>query len=270
MGRKIETTEVLRQCRSLLIFLLTASAVYSQQPRDTSLILYFNSGEYKLDATQAQNIINFANSVTGFKDVIGYADTVGTVVYNQNLSRMRALSVYNIIAKHSRPERLYSFKGEQFPQDSALWLNRKVEVTAYIIQNRHSDTALLDEQLIDSFNIETINFVPDQAILTPESLGEIPHLVQKIKAYRASHFDIIGHVNYQSKSDRSALQDLYKLSEQRAKVIFDILVENGIPNSVLKYIGVGNSRPLILNPKNDEERMKNMRVQILVFASVSK
>lgn len=111
--------------------------------------------------------------------------------------------------------------------------------------------------------------MPDRPIITPESINSIPQLIQKIKSYKDAHFDIIGHVNYQSNRDYGFLQELYKLSEARAKVIYDILAENGISESFLKFRGVGNSQPLIKVPKNDQEKMKNMRVQIIVYKIVS-
>lgn len=61
--------------------------------------------------------------------------------------------------------------------------------------------------------------MPDRPIITPESINAIPQLLQKIKSYKNGHFEIIGHVNYQSKRDEGFLQELYKLSEARAKVI---------------------------------------------------
>lgn len=271
---KIQQTRIFRICihtsQSLIIFFFGIQSLYSQQIKDTSLTLYFNSGLHKPDSSQVNKIISFISSINGVKDIIGYTDTVGTIVYNRNLSRLRALSVYQIVSSRIRLEGAYSFKGEEFPRNSDLSLNRKVEIIGYKFVNRRDPKFGIHDEVVDSFNIENINFIPDRAILTPESIGSILRLVRKIKSYRAAYFQIIGHVNYQSKRDSSYLEDLYKLSEERAKVIYQILIENDVDKSFLKYKGVGNSQPLIKNPKNDEERMKNMRVQILVFGSARK
>ena len=121
---------------------------------------------------------------------------------------------------------------------------------------------------IDSFEASNINFMPDRPVLTPESINSIPRFVMKIKSYRNAHFDIVGHVNYQSDRDKDFLLELFKLSEERAKVISERLIQNGVPEILLKYRGVGNSQPLIKDPKNNQEKMKNMRVQIIVFKTV--
>jgi outer membrane protein OmpA-like peptidoglycan-associated protein len=250
-----------------LIFSLNVKFLYSQSSKDTTLILYFNSAVYKLDSSQIEQILKFEDVVNGVKDIIGYADSVGSIGYNKILTQKRALNVYQIILERFKPNNLYSYKGEEFPQNPDLALNRKVEITGYIY-NRPSANFGLRDQLLDSFEVENVTFLPDKAILSSESISFIPILVQKVKSYRDVHFEIVGHVNYQSKRDSSHLQDLYKLSEERAKVIYQVLVENGISKGDLSYKGVGNSRPLIKNPKNDFEKSKNMRVQIFVLRTV--
>lgn len=77
-------------------------------------------------------------------------------------------------------------------------------------------------------------------------------------------FEIIGHVNYQSKRDPAYLKDLYELSTNRAKVIYELLLEKGIRAERMSYRGVGNSEPVFRDPKNEEEKRKNMRVEIII------
>jgi outer membrane protein OmpA-like peptidoglycan-associated protein len=51
-------------------------------------------------------------------------------------------------------------------------------------------------------------------------------------------------------------------------VIKDLLVENGIPVDHIKHRGVGNTQPIYPDPTNDEERKKNMRVEVIVYKCV--
>ena len=122
---------------------------------------------------------------------------------------------------------------------------------------------------MDSFDIENVNFLPDKPIITPESLGSVPSLISQLRSYHGAHFEIVGHVNYQSKKDQAYLRDLFKFSEDRAKVIFELLLEYGFSKESLRYKGVGNSQPLIHFPRSDEERKRNMRVQIIVKTHLS-
>jgi outer membrane protein OmpA-like peptidoglycan-associated protein len=43
-----------------------------------------------------------------------------------------------------------------------------------------------------------------------------------------------------------------------------VLVEKGLDEAILSYIGIGNCKPLIQFPETDEEKKKNMRVEIIV------
>jgi OOP family OmpA-OmpF porin len=63
---------------------------------------------------------------------------------------------------------------------------------------------------------------------------------------------------------------MFKLSEQRASVIKDLLVENDIPANRIQSRGVGNTRPIYPDPVNDEERKQNMRVQVIVYRCIPK
>src|SRR5689334_128021 len=105
--------------RTLIYFvtlLFAAIPLHSQERKDTSLTLYFSSAEYMPDSSQTQELVNFLSHVDGITTIIGYADTVGTISYNRNLSRLRALSVYQIISKQQTVDVSYSFKGEEFQQ----------------------------------------------------------------------------------------------------------------------------------------------------------
>jgi outer membrane protein OmpA-like peptidoglycan-associated protein len=101
--------------------------------------------------------------------------------------------------------------------------------------------------------------------VTEESIPSLQELAQQLKAYPSAIFEIVGHINYQSRYDSTHLGDLYQLSTKRAKVVYEYLLEYGIASSRIRYKGVGNSQPAIASPKNDGERMKNMRVQIIVL-----
>lgn len=72
-------------------------------------------------------------------------------------------------------------------------------------------------------------------IITQESIPYVQEVTRKLKTYHGVHFQIIGHVNYQSKKDSLFLQDLFKLSEERAKIIYELLIENGMAPEKLKY-----------------------------------
>jgi outer membrane protein OmpA-like peptidoglycan-associated protein len=198
--------------------------------------------------------------------VTGYADSVGNLEYNRTLSKKRALFAYQVLRSHKVPvDNEISYKGEEFEQDSDIKKNRKVEIIAYKIVTGQNYVSVAADSVIESFDLHNVFFVPDRPIIVQESIQRLPPLAAKLKAYNNVHFEIVGHVNYQSKSDSAFLKDLFKLSEQRARVIYEYLIEHGVPADLLRYKGVGNTQPVVADPTNDDERKKNMRVQILVI-----
>ena len=45
----------------------------------------------------------------------------------------------------------------------------------------------------------------------------------------------------------------FKLSENRAKEIYDILIEKGIDETRMEYLGFGKTRPLVWPEKTEED-----------------
>ena len=146
-------------------------------------------------------------------------------------------------------------------------MNRRVQITAHLnpppaaIIKRPADN---ESDTVRNFYLEYVYFIPDQPAITYESLHYMQQLARNLKTYTTESFDIVGHINYQSRFDSTHLKDLYRLSQQRAKAVYDYLVEAGIPKTKMTYKGVGNSMPIYPSPVNDEQRRKNMRVQVII------
>lgn len=242
----------------LLFFVLFPSKTLISQIRDTTLTIYFSTDVFELDSFQTKQIKEFAAVISGVTNVTGFADSIGTVEYNLILSMHRAKSVAGIL-KESVSDKLIDFKGETFVRSNELSRNRVVEINGYVSE----------KHIVDMFDIEHIWFIPDQPIIAPESLANVQRLVKRLNGYKNSCFELIGHVNYESKRSSALLNSMFKLSAQRAAVIKDILVENGFPAKSIESRGVGNTQPIYSDPLNDEERRKNMRVQAIIYSPCS-
>jgi outer membrane protein OmpA-like peptidoglycan-associated protein len=247
------------------VFLIHCHNSIAQSGEDTTLILYYATGQFILDSGQVNEIRTFIPLISKTAEVIGYADTVGSKASNQRLGLLRSERVFEMFRSKTITSCCPVSKGEDFLQDPDLAMNRKVVIRAIKIRpDEPGSFPAVNLRVIDSFDLENLNFIPDKPILTPESLIWIPGLVGRLSRYKDVQIEIIGHVNYQSKRDSSFLVELFKLSEKRAELIYEILRENGFPTENLRFYGVGNARPLIRDPKNDEERKRNMRVQIVI------
>ena len=198
------------------------------------------------------------------------------------MSKKRAFAVYKAVKERrsSVKTTIVSYYGgtNTLP---GLEMNRRVQLHAHkaVFQSKEKDTISQtsepplgnldpgheEHDTLRVINLQNLYFYPDRAILTNESVPYLQELAEQLKAYPSATFDIVGHINYQSRLDSTHLKDLYRLSEQRAKAVYDYLAEHGIPPAKMKYKGVGNSQPLIAAPRNDDERRKNMRVQVIIM-----
>ena len=253
------------------IFLIFISCIlyldcFSQVGKDTSINLYFKTNDFKLDINQYKRLNDFSFAFH-IKSIIGYADSTGKKTYNLSLSKKRVFAVYSALNRGTNlfNKSIILYIGES-TEEPELWENRRVQIIAHQIlgSELNSDTVINNPSIVRTFNLEYVYFIPDQAIITQESLSYIQELGEILKTYKTETFEIVGHINYQSRFDSSHLTDIYLLSEKRAKAVYDLLVEFGISPTRMTFKGVGNSHPIYPSPVNDEQRRKNMRVQIVI------
>ena len=240
----------------------------SQENRDTSINLFFKTNCFELDAQHYNIIKDFINSYSAITHINGYADTTGTVNYNLALSRRRAFAVYSAIKSEvdSLDANIVAHYGES-KEFSESWMNRRVQIHAHklLVQALEKNNAQNVSNTLHEINLDNLYFLPDKPILSQESVPYIQEVARQLKTFPMGTFEIIGHINYQSRFDSTHLRDLFELSKLRAKAVYDYLVEFGIPATRMTYKGVGNSQPIFVSPKNDKEKRKNMRVQIIIM-----
>ena len=108
------------------------------------------------------------------------------------------------------------------------------------------------------FNLQ-INFDFNSAKVKPEYLPKIKEVVEFLKAHPAYKAEIQGHTD----SIGSAAYNK-KLSERRAKAVYDIMVKMGIDPDRLTYVGYGEEMPIADN-STPEGRAKNRRVEVHIL-----
>ncbi|MFM7681552.1 MAG: OmpA family protein [Bacteroidota bacterium] len=108
--------------------------------------------------------------------------------------------------------------------------------------------------------LDEIYFAAGLAVILEESDPKLRRLRDFMILNPTVNIEIQGHVNDDSKKGLFSK----RLSKRRAKRILNYLVENGISESRMSAVGFGNSKPIYKNPKNDDEKEANRRVEILI------
>jgi len=99
----------------------------------------------------------------------------------------------------------------------------------------------------------------DKAVIKEHYYVLLDYIVEAMEATPTLKFEIQGHTC--SMGPKAYNQ---KLSERRAKAIYDYLVQKGIDPSRMTTIGFGEERPAFSND-TEEERAKNRRVELIEF-----
>jgi len=112
-----------------------------------------------------------------------------------------------------------------------------------------------------SFTIEEIEFVPGSSEFLSSSTPRLNRLKDFLALNSEIKIEIQGHV---FSLDENSIAG-QKLSEARAKKVYNYLVANGINKDRMITKGYGNTRPIFPNPRFSYEEQMNRRVEIKVL-----
>jgi OmpA-OmpF porin, OOP family len=107
-------------------------------------------------------------------------------------------------------------------------------------------------------DLRGVNFDFDKSTLRPESIDTLNEAVKILKQYEPIRVEVAGHTcNIGSAAYNQGL------SERRARVVFDYLVNNGIAADRLNWVGYGLTQPIASNATR-EGREENRRTELRV------
>ncbi|MCC6413879.1 MAG: OmpA family protein [Saprospiraceae bacterium] len=110
-------------------------------------------------------------------------------------------------------------------------------------------------------------FVGNQAILLKVSKPELPKVLKFMQINPDLKIEVSGHVNHPNLSPEHLLKWEWDLSENRAKLVYDYLLENGIAAERMTYKGYGNKEMLFPKGGTEAQQQQNRRVEIRVTSS---
>jgi len=105
--------------------------------------------------------------------------------------------------------------------------------------------------------IPKIQFANNSAELLKSSYKSLDALVNRLNEHPFMEIEIVGHTDNSGNEATNR-----KLSKDRAKAVYDYLMEQGVINP-MTYKGMGASQPLVPND-SDENKAKNRRVEFIV------
>jgi outer membrane protein OmpA-like peptidoglycan-associated protein len=150
-------------------------------------------------------------------------------------------------------------KAEEYRKEREAELDRLQQALGQIASTRRTAIGL-----VMTLGSKSIRFAFDKSTLRPEDkevLSRIAGVLSTLKGYQISVYgytDDIGTKEYNQ-----------KLSERRAKSVYDYLVENGLNPSIMTTKGFGEADPLV--PGDSEKaRAINRRVEIGLVDSTIK
>lgn len=107
--------------------------------------------------------------------------------------------------------------------------------------------------------LRNVFFATGSAALMPISTNELDRLVELLQENPRLRIQISGHTD-----NVGTYASNQTLSENRAKAVYDYLVQNGIAAERLRYKGFGESKPLVPNDTADG-RARNRRTEFVVW-----
>ena len=266
--------------------------------------VFFASDKFELNKTELLRLQKFVEQHQKSKivGVYGFCDEDGSVGYNDTLAKKRIefversiggkikfredfktrnfgkLHQFSKIKAENRKVSLFYLEEKDLEkEDEILGIEKaKVEVPKKIsypkdvvIRNPDNTTSrfVLDTLFMERVNeakvgekltLENLEFQINTFAITKDSRSKLFELLIVMESNPKLKIDIQGHLCCMP-------FDRFDLSTQRAKAIYNFLVQYKISKSRLSYQGFGSTQPIFPLPeKNESERAANRRVEILI------
>lgn len=114
-------------------------------------------------------------------------------------------------------------------------------------------------------DLDNLYFVGNQAVLLETSKPELPKILRFMQSNPAMKIEIAGHVNRPNTPPIGMETWDFKLSQDRAKVVYNFLLENGITSDRISWKGYGNHEMRFPRATTEEQQALNRRVELRVL-----
>jgi outer membrane protein OmpA-like peptidoglycan-associated protein len=151
----------------------------------------------------------------------------------------------------------YAYKAEA---EGYLAMNENINLTnSKVYKEIKQNLYLIPIEIGETIKLSHVYFETGKSILLKTSYNELDELIKILKSKHSLEIEIQGH------TDNSGNEKLnIALSEERARVVKEYLIENGIKESRITSKGYGSSQPLASND-DKETRKLNRRVNFVIL-----
>jgi len=276
----------------VLMLIMLAFLKSGALPFSDSFHIYFDLNKPSLNKQAYKTIdsLLYHDIISGNKQllIVGYADYLGSSEHNDTLSKSRAKAVQDYLVQMGIKPSFITVcigKGEVERNEQAkegyapdrrvdiVLLNAlqhappKTKITNSPLPNPKTGTSLLTVSVGQTIVLNKIYFYAGRHLVKEESIPELENLYQILEDTPPLKIQIEGHICCVRMAPDALDEGTgeLKLSENRAKYIYDYLVHKGIDASRLKYRGFGRTRPVIPIERSFEDEDRNRRVEIRVL-----
>lgn len=266
--------------KKIILFILLSQHLLLFNQNTFTIYFDFDKDNVKTSYNDSLKAI-FSSLPTEIK-IKGYTDYFGSNEYNIDLSNRRVESVKERLLSLYPSIKINSYQGKGETQQFGKRLyNRRVDIIYTLDDNKSitaenanenikeikSDTSLflIDKlEVGENFILDNMEFIPGEHFLMDYSYPELKKLLNALTKFSKLKIEIQGHIccetSHEDGLDWSTGE--YNLSENRAKYVYDYLIDNGISSDRLSYKGFGRTKPLVDETKENPQR--NRRVEIMI------
>ncbi|MCU7551987.1 OmpA family protein [Chitinophagaceae bacterium LB-8] len=264
----------------------------AQETKDTVLIFFpFDQSTLTHSARRTLDslITAFRNNPPSAQLAIyGHCDSLGSNAYNDKLSNERSNVVHNYLLNHGLTKTAISEvqgHGENRPlNDNSTpeeqQINRRVELI-WPSKNEQSNAHITAKDTVIEFSKEVVDTVKEGQTLRlrninfyggshqflPEAKPALDELLDAMKRYPELEIEILGHICCLHGTGTDGVDfdaGDRNLSINRARAVYDYLIENGIDKNRMTYKGLAATIPLVYPEYSEADRTLNRRVEIKI------
>jgi outer membrane protein OmpA-like peptidoglycan-associated protein len=133
------------------------------------------------------------------------------------------------------------------------------DVTVRLLNAKPTPLKMRAIEVGNTIQLDKVFFNWDDATILPTSAVQLKDLIAILKQYPTMRIEIRGHTDATGTHDYNIA-----LSEQRSAAVQQYLLDNGIQESRLRCVGLGETQPIGDN-ENESGRKLNRRVEFLIL-----